>query len=197
MDEASAPVGAWIDRVSTPVIGTLTFIASEAVFFGCLIAAFAIYRTASPSGPSPKILDVGVTGLFSVLLWASSGTIVLAERRLARDDQAGFRRWLLLTIALGAAFLIGQALEYRKMFAEGIRLGTNLFTSSFFTLTGFHGFHVLLGLVALTTLACLAFAGDYVGGRRHAAVAAVATYWHFVDGVWVVVFSVVYLWALL
>jgi heme/copper-type cytochrome/quinol oxidase subunit 3 len=197
MDEASAPVGAWIDRVSTPVIGTLTFIASEAVFFGCLIAAFAIYRTASPSGPSPKILDVGVTGLFSVLLWASSGTIVLAERRLARDDQAGFRRWLLLTIALGAAFLIGQALEYRKMFAEGIRLGTNLFTSSFFTLTGFHGFHVLLGLIALTTLACLAFAGDYVGGRRHAAVAAVATYWHFVDGVWVVVFSVVYLWALL
>jgi cytochrome c oxidase subunit I len=187
----------FVDRVSTPLLGTLTFISSEAVFFLSLIATFVIYRTASPSGPGPQILEVGRTALFSALLFASSGTIVLAERRLARDDQVGFRRWWLATILLGAAFLVGQALEYRRLFAEGIEIGTNLFTSAFFTLTGFHGLHVLIGLAMLAVVAGLARAGDFAHGRRHAAVASVAAYWHFVDVVWVVVFTVVYLLALI
>jgi heme/copper-type cytochrome/quinol oxidase subunit 3 len=173
------------------------FISSESVFFLSLIATFVVYRTAAPSGPGPQILDVGWTALFSVLLFASSGTIVLAERRLARDDQGGFRGWLLATILLGAGFLVGQGLEYRRLFAEGIGIGTNLFTSAFFTLTGFHGLHVLIGLVMLAIVAGLARVGDFTRGRRHAAVASVAAYWHFVDAVWVAVFSVVYLWALL
>jgi len=134
--------------------------------------------------------------VFSLALFASSGTIWLAERRLGRGDLAGFRLWLLATIALGAIFLLGQVTEYGHLFAEGITIGTNLFTSAFFTLTGFHGFHVLVGLVALAVLAWLAFAGD-IRRDRHTAVDGVAVYWHFVDGVWVVIFSVVYLWNLL
>jgi cytochrome c oxidase subunit I len=197
---ADRPAGAqstFAARVSTPLLGTLAFISSESVFFLSLIATFVIYRTASPSGPGPQILEVGRTALFSALLFASSGTIVLAERRLAGDDQSGFRRWLLATILLGAGFLLGQALEYRRLFAEGIGIGTNLFTSAFFTLTGFHGLHVLIGLVMLAIVAGLARVGDFRRGRRHAAVASVAAYWHFVDAVWVAVFSVVYLGALL
>src|SRR5207237_707142 len=80
--------------------------------------------------------------------------------------------------------------------ADGVTSGTNLFTSAFFTVTGFHGLHVLIGLVMLAAVLVLARGGDYAGGRRHGAVASVAAYWHFVDAVWVVVFSVVYLWAL-
>ena len=101
------------------------------------------------SGPRPADLDVSRTALFSLALFASSGTLALAERRLRRDDQRGFRIWLLATIALGAIFLVGQLTEYQQMYAENIKIGSNLFTSAFFTLTGFHGAHVAIGLLAL------------------------------------------------
>jgi cytochrome c oxidase subunit I+III len=182
----------------TPLLGVLTFISSEAIFFGSLIAAFIEYRTRSTAGPGPSDLveTLPRTLLFSLCLFASSGTIWLAERRLARDDQRGFQRWLLATIGLGAVFLIGQLTEYIGLYREGITAGTNLFTSAFFTLTGFHGLHVFVGLIALGVTAAMALAGDFRAGRRHAAVQAVSAYWHFVDGVWVVILSVVYLWAL-
>jgi cytochrome c oxidase subunit I len=181
-----------------PVMGILTFISSEAFFFGALIVAFILYRTRSPSGPGPAdLLDsIPRTLVFSLALFASSATVWFAQRRLLRGDYAGFRAWLLATIALGSIFLFGQATEYQSLYAEGITIDRNLFTSAFFTLTGFHGLHVLLGLVALAVVAGLAFAGDFRGGSHHAAVEAVSIYWHFVDGVWVVVLSLVYLWAL-
>lgn len=185
----------FLERRSAPVLGTLALISSEAVFFGSLIVAYLLYRHTT-SAPGPEVLNIPRTAVFSLALFASSGTIWLAERRLGRGDLAGFRLWLLATIALGAIFLLGQVTEYGHLFAEGITIGTNLFTSAFFTLTGFHGFHVLVGLVALAVLAWLAFAGD-IRRDRHTAVDGVAVYWHFVDGVWVVIFSVVYLWNLL
>jgi heme/copper-type cytochrome/quinol oxidase subunit 3 len=179
----------------SPMLGMAAFIFSESTFFGALIVAFLAYRTRSP-GPSPHDLDVLHTLIFSLFLFSSSATVYLAERRLKHDDQRGFLTWWLVTIALGAIFLGGQIAEYMRLYAEGVTIGTNLFTSAFFTLTGFHGLHVLVGLVALGAITVLARAGDFRRGRRRVAVDAVSVYWHFVDGIWVVVFSVVYLLAL-
>ena len=99
-------------------------------------------------------------------------------------------------MVLGAIFLIGQLTEYARLYADNIRIDVNLFTSAFFTLTGFHGFHVLVGLIALGVVALLAQAGDFAEGKRRVVVDTVSIYWHFVDGVWVVIFSLVYLLGL-
>ena len=177
----------------------LTFLTSEVVFFGALIVAFVEYRSRDTSGPGPHDLDIFRTAIFSVFLFASSGTILLAERSIDRTDQRGFRIWWVATIALGVAFIIGQATEYLRLYADGVTISTNLFTSSFFTLTGFHGLHVSAGLTALAVLAVLAlFTHNFPStGRGRTAVHAISIYWHFVDVVWLVVFSVVYLWAAL
>ncbi len=182
----------FFERMSTPVLGIVAFIFSEATFFGGLIITYLLYHNSTGGGVGPQDLDVPRTAVFSLFLFASSGTIVQAERRLAAGDDGGFKTWLLVTIAFGTIFIAGQATEYARMFSEGIFPNTNLFAGSFFTLTGFHGFHVIVGLIALATVAWLTFKGDFLHGR-HAAIQAVATYWHFVDVVWVVVFSVVYL----
>jgi heme/copper-type cytochrome/quinol oxidase subunit 3 len=177
------------------IVGVAAFIFSEVTFFGALIVAYLEYRTRS-AGPGPHDLDVPRTLLFSLFLFASSGTVYLAERRLAKDDQRGFLTWWLVSIGLGAVFLTGQITEYARLYADGITIGTNLFTSAFFTLTGFHGLHVFVGLIALSVIGVLARAGDFRGERRRVAVDGVSIYWHFVDGIWVVIFSLVYLLGL-
>ncbi len=181
----------------TPIVGIAAFIFSEATFFGALIAAFLEYRSRSAAGPTAHDLDVPRTVLFSLFLFASSGTIYLAERSLQRDRQRGFLTWWLITIAFGAIFLINQVLEYGRLYADGITIGSNLFTTAFFTLTGFHGLHVFVGLIALSVIALLARKGDFVGGMRRVAVDTVSIYWHFVDVVWVVVLTLVYLLRLI
>src|SRR5262249_47036543 len=113
--------GGLIERLATPVVGTAVFIGTEVVFFGALIATFVIYR-GHDQGYGPGDLDVGRTALFSLALFASSATIVIAERRLHRGDAAGFRAWLVGTILLGAVFLVGQVTEYLRLFQEGVRL---------------------------------------------------------------------------
>ncbi len=174
----------------------LSFIFSEATFFGALIVAYLDLATASPGGPRPSDLDVPRTALFSVALFASSATVSVAGRRLGSDDRPGFRLWLGATIVLGATFLLGQASEYARLYAEGITIGRNLFTSAFFTLTGFHGAHVSVGVLALAGLLGLTLSQPS-WLRRRAAVEAVSLYWHFVDAVWVAIFSIVYLRSLL
>ena len=187
-----------LSRLSLNVFGILTFITSESVFFIVLIITYVTYRHHSPSGPTPDVLDVPRTGLFSLALFASSLTMVLAERGLRAGDIRRFRGWLIATIVLGAIFLLGQATEYASLYGEGVKLGDNLFTSAFYTLTGFHGAHVLIGLVMLASMAVLAARGRITDtGTEHGGVQAVATYWHFVDAVWVVIFSIVYLDTLL
>lgn len=179
-----------------PLVGTIAFVVSELTFFGALIVAYLEYRTRS-AGPGPHDLDFGRTLLFSLFLFGSSGTVYLAERRLSRDDQRGFLLMWLVSIAMGAIFLIGQITEYVKLYADGVTIGTNLFTSAFFTLTGFHGLHVFVGLIALSVVALLGRIGDLRGHRHRVAVDCVSLYWHFVDGVWVVIFSLVYIWGTL
>ncbi len=187
----------FLPGLSTPVVGTLAFISSEAVFFGALIVAYVAYHGRTAAGPGPASLDVSRTVLFSIALFASSATAWMADREHGRGAFRAFLAWIAVTVGLGAIFLSGQLTEYRHMVAEGLTPTTNLFASAFFILTGFHGLHVAIGLVALMILVLLGVRGDLRYGRRAAAVGAVSTYWHFVDGVWVVIFSVVYLWALL
>jgi cytochrome c oxidase subunit I+III len=179
-------------RWRTPMVGIGAFIFSESTFFGALIVAFLEYRTRSV-GFGVQDLDMPRAFFFSLFLFASSLTIYLAEQRLHRDDQRGFLRFWLLTMLLGAIFLANQVLEYLRLYAEGVTISTNLFTTAFYTLTGFHGLHVVVGLIALGVIGGLAATGDFRGGRRRVAVDTVAVYWHFVDAVWVVVFSLVYL----
>ncbi len=183
--------------LATPMLGTLVFISSEIFFFGSLIIAFLYFRFRSVSGPGPhEVLDLMYTAIFSVALFASSGTIALADRKLRRGDDRGFHIWLLVTILLGATFLAGQIVEYVRLYADHIVIGTNVFTSAFFTLTGFHGAHVAIGIVALSVLAGMARSGRFRHGEHRGAAEAISTYWHFVDAIWVVVFSVVYLLTL-
>ena len=130
--------------------------------------------------------------IYTLCLLASSFTIWLAERKLKAKKPSAFRWLLSLTILLGTVFIIGQSREYLRIFHAGVMVNSNLFATTFFTLTGFHGLHVCIGIIALLILMALAFAGDFKQGRIEA-VKSIGLYWHFVDAVWLVVFSVIYL----
>ena len=171
------------------------FICSESVFFLSLIIAYILYHGASGTQPG-DVLTVLRTGLFSLALFSSSATLWRAERAHRRREGGRLRFWLLATIALGVIFLLGQALEWRGLIADGVTLSRDLFGTTFFTLTGFHGLHVIVGLLALAIVTAVGFAGELNGGDE-AALSTVSLYWHFVDVVWVVVFSTIYLWTLL
>ncbi len=184
-------------------VGVAAFVISEAGFFAVLILAYVFFNLHAQAGPSAaSTLDAKKTGAFTVCLLASSLTLHQAEKGLRAGATASFRGWLGATIALGSVFMFGQAREYAELFRGGLSVSTNLFATSFFTLTGFHGLHVTLGLVALAVVLGLAARGDFQKREGEArpvgtsAVEAIALYWHFVDVVWVVVFAVVYLRAL-
>lgn len=181
-------------------LGMMLFIASETVFFAVLILAFVFYRSSPAAAHGPNnfnALDVGRTAVFTVCLYASSFTIWLAGRSHRGGKDALMRIWLLLTIGLGATFLYGEASEYIDLTSRlGLTPHRNIFGSTFFSLTGFHGFHVLAGLTLLAILFILVMGGKFRGGAHHVAFETVSLYWHFVDGVWVVIFPTVYLWSL-
>jgi heme/copper-type cytochrome/quinol oxidase subunit 3 len=181
-------------------IGMSFFIASEAVFFIVLILAFVFYRDspANRGGPTPfNSLDVGRMAIFTACLYLSSLTVHMAGRGHRQGNEGSWRLWLLLTIGLGAAFLFGETTEYTSMIHHfGATPERNLFGSTFYALTGFHGFHVFIGLSMLAILFSLTQGGYLRAGRRRGAVEAISLYWHFVDGVWVVIFPTVYVWAL-
>ncbi len=171
-------------RYHTGKLAAATFIASEAVFFGFLIIAYIYYSTSPAHGPTARAsLDPARTLIFTICLFASSGTLWFAERRFAANQRTSFRIWLGATILLGAIFLAGQGMEYAGLLRKSITPERNLFGATFFTLTGFHGFHVLCGLLALIVVLVV---------RTPPSVGAVAIYWHFVDFVWLVIFSLVY-----
>jgi cytochrome c oxidase subunit 1/cytochrome c oxidase subunit I+III len=174
-------------------VAAWSFIASEAGFFLILIVAFVVFNAGARNDPASlsRLLDVPKTGAFTACLLASSGTLWLSERALDRDRNPMAVAWLAVTLALGAVFMVGQAGEYLGLFHRGVGVATNLFATTFFTLTGFHGLHVTIGLVALGILLARAVAGDF-RGRRSAVLRAVGLYWHFVDVVWLVVFTLVY-----
>ncbi len=171
------------------------FILSEANLFLILIIAYVYYHAIPAGGPSAaNSLDPWRTGAFSICLFASSATMWLADRSLGRDSRGAHRFWLAITILLGAVFLYGQGNEYARLINSGVTWSRNLFGTTFFTLTGFHGLHVFGGLCALAIVASISLAPEMTERRREA-FSAVGMYWHFVDGVWVAIFAIVYLWA--
>jgi heme/copper-type cytochrome/quinol oxidase subunit 3 len=170
----------------------IAFIVSEAAFFAVLILAYLFYNATPRAGPSAHDLNLAKTSLFSLCLFASSFTIWCSEASLNQGKQRAMRAWLAATILLGGVFLVGQGLEYGTLFKNGASVNVNLFATTFFTLTGFHGLHVCVGLIALLIVLGLTLAADFTR-RPSPALKAVALYWHFVDGVWLVVFSTIYL----
>jgi cytochrome c oxidase subunit I len=188
------------DQVVLPdhnTTGILAFLFSEVGFFGVLILAYLYFYAHPHPGPGPKELDVPRTLVFSVCLFASSFTFWRSEVALHKQRRGSMLGWLGLTIALGAVFLGGQANEYWKLFQSGVDLSTNMFSTTFFTLTGFHGVHVLIGLITLLVFLWLAGAGDSVSPKFDAAFKCVGYYWHFVDVVWVFVLFTIYILPLL
>ncbi len=177
-------------------LGVGLFLLSEANFFLILLVAYVYFHSLPSDGPSAaNSLNPMHTLAFSICLFLSSATIHLAGRSFRRGARGAVSGWLALTVALGAIFLFGQSREYLGLFAHGVTIKTNLFGSTFFTLTGFHGLHVLIGLCALGALLGIVMSGR-LGEIKPSGFETVSMYWHFVDAVWVVIFTVVYLWPL-
>jgi cytochrome c oxidase subunit 3 len=176
-------------------LGILLFMSSEVLLFGALFATYFALRGQSghwPDWEEHLQLPLLKTGIFSLFLFASSATVHRAEQHLKADDRRGFIRWWAATIVLGAVFLGGQAWEYINLLGEGVMLGTSHFASTFYMITGTHGLHVLGGLVVLTIVLVRAMKGQF-NSERHLAPTAAAMYWHFVDAIWVIVFTMLYL----
>ena len=174
-------------------LGMWAFLGSECLFFGALISTYLLYRGRSEVGPFPEdVYDIPFTSVSSFVLLMSSLTMVLALNALQREDQRRSRVWLLATAMLGMTFLAGQVFEFTVFVREGLTITRNLFGSSFFVLTGFHGAHVTVGVLMLLTLFGQSLAGHLPPSRAER-VELVGLYWHFVDIVWIVIFTVVYL----
>lgn len=172
----------------------LLFVLSEAVFFLLLIMAYAFFHLQGGQGPAASnSLDVVKSGVFSLALFSSSATMWMAEVNHKKQKRRQVGLWLVATLALGTVFLLGQGFEYLHLLRQDVTISRNLFGTTFFTLTSFHGFHVFVGLLLLAILCGLALFGQ-AREPSGPAMDSIAIYWHFVDAVWVVIFAVVYLW---
>jgi heme/copper-type cytochrome/quinol oxidase subunit 3 len=169
------------------------FLASECLLFGALISTYVLYRGASTTGPYPAdVFDIAYTSVSSFVLLGSSLTMVLALAAAQKRDIIRMRLWLLATAMLGLTFVGGQVYEFTSFYNEGLHIDTNLFGSTFFVLTGFHGVHVTVGILMLLSLVGLSVA-DRLPDDAAFPVEIVGLYWHFVDIVWILIFTVVYL----
>jgi heme/copper-type cytochrome/quinol oxidase subunit 3 len=167
-------------------------VGTEAMFFLSLIVAF-VYFSLAPGFKHLQlsVLDIKSTGIFSLFLFSSSFTYWRAESNYRRGNMNRLKIWLLFTLLLGLIFLGGQGKEYLKLFHEHVNISSDTFGTSFFTLTGFHGLHVLVGLIIISIVTGLAFLGDF-DIDESSVIRTVGIYWHFVDIVWVFVFLVIY-----
>jgi cytochrome c oxidase subunit III len=174
--------------------GMISFLASEVAFFATLIMTYLIFLGKDTVGPTPsKALSLPLVLFTTFLLLSSSATIHFAEKKLRAGDQAGFRLLWTATIVLGVAFLLGTAYEWRELITRHhLTISRNLFGTTYYTLVGFHGFHVSAGVIVMLIMLGLAL-GRQVTSRNRTGIEMVSWYWHFVDGVWLVVFTVVYL----
>ena len=170
-----------------------TFLASECLFFGTLIATFLLFKDASTVGPYPhEVLNIPVTSTSTFVLLTSSLSMVLALAAVQRGDVVSGRIWILATALLGATFLGFQVFEFNEFVQEGLTPSTNVFGASFFTLTGFHGAHVTVGVLWLVSLFFYSFKNG-LPADKSLDVELAGLYWHFVDIVWIIIFTVVYL----
>ena len=169
------------------------FLGSECLFFGSLISTYLLYRSRAGDGPAPaEIYDIPYTSVSSFVLLMSSLTMVLALAAIQRGNERGLRVWLLATAFLGMTFIGGQIYEFTTFYEEGLALSKSPFGSSFFVLTGFHGAHVTVGILMLLLLTGMSLAGR-VPQAESRKVELIGLYWHFVDIIWIIIFTVVYL----
>jgi cytochrome c oxidase subunit 3/cytochrome o ubiquinol oxidase subunit 3 len=177
---------------SKGVVGMSCLIIAESAIFTIFVVAYLYYLGKDVSGPTPRqVLELPI--LNSICLLSSSATITFALRSLRNDKSKRFSLWWLMTIALGAYFLLGTGREWQHLIHDkGLTIQTNLFGTTFYSLVGLHASHVVVGLLALSIVMAFAIAGSVK--KEHAErVHVLGLYWHFVDVVWIVVFTVVYI----
>jgi heme/copper-type cytochrome/quinol oxidase subunit 3 len=185
-----APTSTGLSNVK---LGMWAFLGSECLLFGALISTFILFRNRPVTGLRPQdVYDIPFTSVSSFVLLMSSLTMVLALAAIQRGDEAKLRVWLMATALLGMTFITGQVYEFTRFVQEGMTIKTNVLASSFFTLTGFHGAHVTGGILMLLSLYGMSLDGRLPPSKAEA-VEMVGLYWHFVDVVWIVIFTVVYL----
>ncbi len=183
--------------ISNEKLAMWTYLASDCLLFGGLISTYLIYKNRPGTIPglagSPvkisSLFNIPFTSMTSFILLMSSLTMVLAVNSTIRGDIQRTRLWLIGTALLGGLFLGGQVYEFREFVREGMGFTTNVSSSAFFTLTGFHGVHVLVGVIILLSTVAISFKKKIVAEQ----VETVGLYWHFVDIIWVIIFTIVYL----
>ena len=180
--------------ISSSLLGMVLFIASEVMFFGGLFGAYFTIRSAAAQWPpegTPHI-ETWYAAVLTTILVTSSVTMQLGVWAIRRNDQRKLMLWLVVSLLLGVAFLCGQANEYRTLIGEGMTLSSGVFGSTFYTLTGFHGAHVAGGAAFILIVFLRARSGQFTA-RYHDTVEMASYYWHFVDVVWLGLFSTIYL----
>ena len=179
--------------ISNPKLAMWVFLGSDCLLFGALISTYLLLRHRSVGGLGPTdVFDIPFTSVSSFVLLMSSLTMALAVAAIVRGDVRRNQVWLVTTAFLGATFIGGQVYEFTTFYREGLGYTTNIFGSAFYTLTGFHGVHVSVGIIMLMSLFVMSRRG-HLGPEKAEAVEIVGLYWHFVDIVWILIFTVVYL----
>ena len=182
--------------ISNTILGMLLFITSEVMFFAGLFAAYFNSRASASVWPPDQFADtlkiLPFVGPATVLLILSSFTCQMAVWAIRRGDRTRFLRAMSVTVVLGITFLLMQAADYYLLGSEGLTLSSGVFGTTYYTLTGFHGAHVFGGVVMLAVVLYRGSAGQF-SARHHDAVEAASLYWHFVDVVWILLFSILYL----
>jgi cytochrome c oxidase subunit III len=173
-------------------VGMTALIVGESAIFTIFVVAYVFYLGKSRTGPTPaQVLEIPI--LATICLLSSSLTIWRAEKAIEDDRMGSFTVWLGATIALAAVFLTNTVLEWKKLiYQDGLTVSTNLFGTTFYSLVGLHATHVVVGMFLLTSVFIFSLFG-WVDSRQSERFGVIALYWHFVDGVWIVVFTVVYL----
>jgi len=190
--------------ISNTKLAMWLFLGSECLLFGGLITTYLLYKTPlCGQGPGPRdmicdgqfvkgVFDIPFTSVTSFCLLASSLTMVLAVAAIERGDHQRLRVWIAATAALGCVFISGQVYEFTAFVREGMGYTTSRFSSAFYTLTGFHGVHVTIGIIMLVSLLLWSLRGN-LPEHRSETVEIAGLYWHFVDVVWILIFAIVYL----
>ncbi|MFN2399949.1 MAG: heme-copper oxidase subunit III [Gemmatimonadaceae bacterium] len=175
-------------------LGMWVFLGSEVMFFTALIGSYIILRVAHPASwkPPGEVLNIPVTAVNTFLLICSSVTMVKAFAGAQDGNQSALRRWLVATVLIGATFVGVQIFEYNQLIGHGFVPSEGLYGSTFYTMTGFHGFHVTVGVICMIFVTIRAFQGRYTA-TDHRGVEVIGLYWHFVDLVWIILFTIVYL----
>lgn len=169
------------------------FLGSECLLFGGLISTYMLYRNRHSEGVGPdQLWDIPFTSASSFVLLMSSLTMVLAVSAANRKDDRNTNLWLTVTAVLGGLFVAGQVYEFTTFYREGLGYTDSLFASSFYTLTGFHGVHVSIGIIMLIATMGMV-AKNKIAGDKAETIEMVGLYWHFVDVVWIIIFTLVYL----